>query len=462
MVNLGRWALSFFCGITSYYDLPWIIGIVSSFFIALTAVVIVALFKIRHKAAILCTCGILAAAPATTETFFFLYTADGYMIAMFLAALSTYLSRMGQKDTQCWILSAICLCLSCATYQAYVSFALVLMICEIILALFRNQIQKDEFKTWLLKSFLVYLSALAVYAIVWFVLLHFTDAAASSYQGISEVGTLSFGLITHGIIGSIQDTIRYFLQSNVLKNGWTVYAFFNVLFLLSAVFAFYQAYSKSPMRKKKSGLLLLILCILLIVPAACLWNFTSTALSYRPMMLHSYSLLYILVFVLYEEWGNGISKIIESALMLAIVFNNALMANISYFYLDLSSQRSYADGIEIMSEIHSFQDENAVEKIAFIGDRRLTEEFDFDVITGKHNADNEIKIFKDSIETSLIYNHDHAIRYLHSILGLNIPSCTNAELAELEQNDAVKSMKPWPHKDSFQMIGNTLVIKLAD
>ena len=117
----GRWALSTACGFTSYFDLPWINGIMSSIFIGLTVTVIVTLFRIKNPILIILTGCLFAASPATTDTFFFIYTADGYMIAMFLAATAVYWSRMGEKRKIYWILSAVCICVCCGIYQAYVS-----------------------------------------------------------------------------------------------------------------------------------------------------------------------------------------------------------------------------------------------------------------------------------------------------------------------------------------------------
>ena len=128
IVGSGRWALSVACGFSSYFDLPWVNGLMSCFFLAMTAVVLVSLFKMENPVLIVLTGGLLAASPSTTETFFFLFTADGYMISMFLAALAVYWSRMEEKRVSRWILSSVCICLSCGIYQAYVSFALLVSI----------------------------------------------------------------------------------------------------------------------------------------------------------------------------------------------------------------------------------------------------------------------------------------------------------------------------------------------
>lgn len=128
----GRWALSLACGLSSYYDLPWVIAIFSCLFISLTVVVIIKLFKIDNPILITLIGALIGSSPATTETFFFQFTADGYMLSMLLAALAVYFSRIDENRNSYKFFSIMCICLSCGIYQAYVSFALILAVCYFI------------------------------------------------------------------------------------------------------------------------------------------------------------------------------------------------------------------------------------------------------------------------------------------------------------------------------------------
>lgn len=49
MVGSGRWFLSVACGISGYFDLPWLIGIMSLLYMALTAVVIAEVFDMKNR-----------------------------------------------------------------------------------------------------------------------------------------------------------------------------------------------------------------------------------------------------------------------------------------------------------------------------------------------------------------------------------------------------------------------------
>lgn len=96
-IGSGRWALSWACGISSNFDLPWVIGLMSCIFIALTVVAITALFELKNPILIGLAGALIASSPATTDTFFYLFTADGYMVAMFLSALAVYFSKIDRK-----------------------------------------------------------------------------------------------------------------------------------------------------------------------------------------------------------------------------------------------------------------------------------------------------------------------------------------------------------------------------
>ena len=80
------------CGISSFYNLPWVNGLLALVFLGLTAVVITELFSIRKPLAAALAGAVLASFPAVTGTFVFVYTIDGYMIALFLSCLAVLLA----------------------------------------------------------------------------------------------------------------------------------------------------------------------------------------------------------------------------------------------------------------------------------------------------------------------------------------------------------------------------------
>lgn len=463
MVGSGRWFLSIACGFSSYFDLPWLNGVLSLFFIALTMVVIVDIFEMKNPVLIILSGALLVSFPSITETFFFEFTADGYMVAMLLAAAAVYLSRMEEKRVSHLILSGICICLSCGIYQAYVSFALVLALCYFIYGLLGNCWKTKACLHWVRNQIIIYVVSLTAYYGIWKLCLLIEGISANDYQGISEVGKLSIPLLWHGLKNVIRTPVLFFLQWDVLERGFTLYGVLNIIFLLVMATILVIAAVKSGILHRKTQFVLMLLSLVIIFPCACIWHFTSEDVGYRPMMLSSLVLLYIFTALLIERWASVKWRNVAGLLFTVIVFNYAVMANISYYYLNLCYERTYAEGLEMISKIHEFQDEYELEHIAVVGNRIYEVQLDdVDTISGKKNPGGNIHILSGGLEKTLLYDQAHTVRFLDTILGLELEPSAKDELDMLEQSATVANMGIWPASDSMTVVDHTLVLKLAE
>lgn len=463
VLGSGRWALSLACGISSYYDLPWLNGLLSCVYIALTVVVVVALFKIDNSVLIIITGGLFAAAPATTETFFFMFTADGYMLAMLFSALAVYFSRIEEKRQICRVLSGILICISCAIYQAYVSFALILAVCYFIDILFQNIHSKKDCFKWIAGQILIYTISLVSYFVIWKFLLYISGTTANNYQGISDIGVISLEMLVGGLIRSLKSVLIYFIQWNVFEHGITLYSVINVVFIIFAAIGVIVAFIKSKIYKIAWALVLLFLCLAAIIPFSCIWHFVSSLLEYRAMMLQCITLFFILAAVLYERWAITCAKNAICILLLITVFNNAVMANIGYYYMNLSYERTYSEGVQMMARINDLQDEYDVGKIAVIGNKaELVQWQTIDTDTRDVAPAGKTIILTALLETSLMYDGIHTILFLQNTFGLELESADETKLEELSHSDIVKAMSCWPSNDSLAVIDDIIVVKLAD
>ena len=462
-VGSGRWALSFVCGISSYWDLPWVNGLISCVFIALTTVVLVSLFKLRNLVLIILSGALLAASPSTTETLFFLFTADGFFAAMFLAALSVYFSKIGENRISRFILSGVCICITCGIYQAYVSFALVLAVCCLIDNLLLNDNKKKDYLIWIIRQIIIYCIALAAYYIIWKTWLHISGTTAVDYQGISEVGTISLHLIAEGFIKSIRSIIVYFMQWDVIEHGFTLYSVLCIIFVVIMICGLIIAFIKSEILKRKWAVVLFVLALCAIIPFSCMWHFVSDSVRYRPMMLQSMTVLFVLTAVLFERWARLLFKNAVCSFLLLIVFINAVMANISYYYMNLSYERSYADAVEMKIGIHDLQSKYNINSIAIIGNRLAEVQWEFsNPDNGKITPVGEIHMFSSMFETNLLYDSDHTVPFLQNVMGVNLDSVSKLKASELSSLPEVQSMECWPNDGSMRVMDGVLIIKLSD
>ena len=117
MVASGRWFLAPACALSSCFDLPWVIGIFSVLFMALTAAFLTEIFEMKNPCLIVLCSGLLVSFPAITETMFFAFTADGYLLAMLLGTIAVYLTKMaGGISWKNGIAASVCICLTCAIF----------------------------------------------------------------------------------------------------------------------------------------------------------------------------------------------------------------------------------------------------------------------------------------------------------------------------------------------------------
>lgn len=455
MTMSGRWLLSLACGISSYFDLPWINGLLCAVYLGITAAIVAELFGIKNPVVIVLSAIVLAATPSTTETLFFEYTADGYLMGLALSALTACLSCKGTQR-QHLVFAGLCLCLSCGIYQAYISFAVVLCICYLLLKLLDGSISVHDSWKWIGKHVLVYGVALAAYYGIWKLILFATGRTATDYQGISEVGKIGISTILSGAFQSVKNILFFYLEWNVLKHPITLYGALNIVFVVALIAILMTALIKSGVYKDLPRLCMILFCLIASIPMISVWCFLSENIQYRPMMLHSISLYYILALILFDKWVATRISTLFGLFMVIVLFNFSVMANISYFYLDKCYEKSYYVGSQMMERIEELSDTAAPDTIAFIGSRAQ------DVVISTQFPGSRVHMLTELIEEDFLFNGEHAYLYLKNTFGMDIPIATSSQQAELIQNPDVVKMSAWPAADSVAVVDGVLVIKLQE
>lgn len=452
----GRWFLQYACGISSYFDLPWMNGLLCAVYLGLTAAIVAETLDMKNPVVIVLSSLVLVTTISTTETLFFEFTADGYLLALMMCALAAYLGCKGKRWYH-YAIGGVCICLSLAVYQAYLSFAVVLSVCYLVIHMLNEDLDAKAVWKWVGKNVVIYGAAMALYFVIWKLILAVTGIPANDYQGISEVGTLRLATILSGAVESVKNLLLYFLEWNILEHPVTLYAVLNILFLLCFVFIVIAAIVKSGIWKKKAGFLTLLVCLVACVPVISIWRFLSDGVQYRPMMMHSVSLLYILAIVLFDKWACKRISTAFGLLIALICLNCSVMANISYFYLDKCYERSYYMGSQMMERIEQAQEEYGEEMkaIAFVGNRA------YEVALINSAQGNRIPLLGSVIETDFLYDHTHAYLFVRNTYDMDLASASYKELLALEDTAAVQNMDIWPAENSVEIIDGVLVIKLS-
>lgn len=133
----GRWFLTYAAGISSWFDLHWLNGVLSIAYISATAVIVVYLLDIQNVFLGCLVGSILGIYPAVTKTFAYMFSADAYFMAMLFAAIAACLFI--QDKWQKRLAGSVMCALSMGIYQAYLTFLLSLLILWIIKQTLQNK-----------------------------------------------------------------------------------------------------------------------------------------------------------------------------------------------------------------------------------------------------------------------------------------------------------------------------------
>lgn len=486
MAASGRWFLSAACALSSYFDLPWLIGIFSVLFMALTAVVVTEIFEMENPCLILVSSGLLVSYPAITETMFFEYTADGYMLAMLLGALAVYFSRMECcGNWKNFGVSVLCICLSSGIYQCYVSFAFILAVCYFIGKLLEEPQNTRKHLSWVGFQAGVYILGLLAYFVIWKLLLRLYGIDTVSYQGISSVGKFELNNIASAAVDSITSFIWFLLERNPLHQGWTAYSALSCL--TAAVFFVLLAAASMKRKIYRSGIsfTLLLLCVVSIPFGCYLCYFISSELTYYTRMMQSVVILFIFTGVLCERWIRGRGKDLVLGLLVAVTLNHCVMANVCYNYLDRSYEKAYAVMNEIAARIH-MEDDGTVKYIAFLGTFDPVSE-DADVDDSQLGTLGPLKL----VSKAGVFYHDHMMLFLSQYTDFTLsyyrihaeqfplveipegapvpegyefrfPIADTERTYALQGSAEVSEMGIWPQNNSVKRIGDTIVVKLSE
>ena len=488
MVASGRWFLAPACALSSCFDVPWIIGVLSIFFMALTTVYLTEIFEMKNPCLIVLSSALLVSFPAVTETMFFEFTADGYMLAMLLGTIAVYLTKLsgGIRWKKC-IAAAACICLTCAIYQAYVSYTFVLAVCYFMFELLENRQKTGAYWKWIACQAGVFTAGLALYFSIWQLVMKLSGIAPASYEGINSMGTFSAGTLLTAAKQCVTSFIWFFLERNPLRYGFSAYSGLGILFAAAFVVACGAAFHAGKLWKHPVEAVLFLLCGLSRPFGCYLCYFISPGVEYYTRMLQAVVILYILLGVLCERWGKEICKNLVMLLLTGVILNNSVTANVCSAYLNRCHEQSLATAAELSVRIH-LEDDGTAENVAFVGsvggNWTIAEEETMDpsglgtlgplkMVNYSLLSDRDliVLVLDKYLDFTLEYYRTHDVEppiYQFSQtapiprdFSFRFPVADQKTMEEVTSSEAFAQMGLWPGKNSVKQIGKTIVVRFS-
>ena len=447
MTVSGRWFLSVACGFSSYYSLPWIIGLLAILLLAVTAVLLTEVLEIEKVSGGMMIAGILVTFPVLTSTFAYVFTMDGYMLAVLLSVLAVYLVDKGKFG---FLWGGIALAFSMGIYQAYLPIAILLCLYKVVLIILKDTTKKEKIKS-AFKYLFMGVTGVALYYIIMKVMLLVQKTELGTYQGGNEGTKLSIG----SIINIYKDFAEFVLTGKVLVNNvFSIVAFCVIagLFVITVL----QLFVKRKLYKSP-WLYVITIALCVIIPVATnVILLILPDISYHTLMRYQYVVFLMVMIAFIQKYLQINIKITSVILMTAAIvmmFNYVVTDNIAYSNLEKKYEKTYAYCVRLadrMEQTEGYYQGIPIAMIGVVSDR----EYPLTDVTGDVTS----KLLGITGDT-LLYTGENYKAFFENYLGITINLIPIENMGEIYHSKEYWEMNSFPAKDSMQVVDGVLYIK---
>lgn len=455
MINMGRWFLPVVCAPSSYYDLPWLTGLVAIIFHALGAVCICKMFGIQKKITAVLIGAIVVTFPTVTSVMMYNYVADGYSLSFLLACIA---AMNLTKEKPGYAASVIIIALSVGIYQAYITVTIMLLLCYLITELIHKatDVRCIIFKS--IKFMLTGVVGMALYYLILTVLLKITGTTPLEYQGFNSAASLSDINIWNSLYVIKHSFTDYFFD---FSKGLNVFNVLNCIVFLATVILYLINIMKNKLSISK--LVLLGVYVLLLPIGTSILAFVNSSIDYHNLMKMGFCVFYLFFILTYDktEFKNTKIYAVKSWTILVLAFvliiNQVVVANISYHKLQIAYEKSYGTLIRIADRIEQTDEALDCDKILVVGALPGSEAYSVNLppdMTGTTDsfilrADDEI------VHQSVMCSA------LNDYCGKDYKFVSGEEKIKFLKKNKIDNLSFWPEKNSISVIDDVIVIKLG-
>ena len=454
MITSGRWFLAVVCAVSSFYTVPWIIGLIGLFELALTAVLLKRIFEIENGVTIFMISALLVTFPSLASTFAYVFTLDGYMAGLFLAVLAVYLAK---KDH--YILGGIALAFSLGTYQAYLPFAMLLSIYLVWEKMASGE--KNAIKKCLEYVYMGMIGAV-LYLILLKILLAIEGKVLDTYQGIDNLENTGLSSRISSLPHLYKDFVSFTFSKGFLTGNACAVAG-GILAVCAGLSAIYLVIKNGVYKKAWFYFVALITAVLVPFSANVVLMITPDV-KYHLIMRYQWVLFMMLCVVLCDKCVEKIDKAkyqtclswVGTLAAFAVIISYAVTDNIGYTNLQRMYEKTYGYTLRLLDRIEQtpgYYQGVPVAIMGVIGDdeyppTEVTEPATSEMIGLTGNW--------------LIYSADNYDQFVRYYLGASLNLVPAEKETEIYYSDEYIAMESFPGDTSVQMIDGIIYVKTED
>jgi hypothetical protein len=459
LVFLGRW-FSFVPGfLSSDYILPWISGLLSIFYIAISSCLVIKCLRINNTFHCLLISGLMVSFPTVICTL--LYAGDTILSSLLLASLAVYITLQFRYG---FCVGFIFTALSLGCYQAYFSVAAALSVGVLIVDVIQMNL---PFKEIIIKGVKLFLTLL-LGIIAYFVMVKITlpvEAGLTEYMNIHEMGKVPVSLLPYLFKKAYTSIYWFYIRDSYgLHNSFIRYAFFTITAVYAIILTVLIIHKRLFERK---GHFFFLILLIVLYPLGCNIVYLMNAKTVYLNMVYGMVFLPVAVIVLMEIIQNSVNHKenqfififkrlacwMASIFFCILIHNYGILANKTYIKAHFVYEQGYAYSVELATRIESYDGYTKDIPILFVGSRGKT----INMIPGF----DELSKFTSSINN--IPSYYSYVTFMQNFLGFRhgIKLCDSSDIAQYNLEQTLESMPLYPENGSIKKINDVLVVKFS-
>lgn len=456
MLQLGRWVqLPYYRFLRGKVNMPWLTGMFSVLWTALSVYIVSDLLKLSRKATAALAAVLGTAISITLLNATYNDKSDPFTCAMFLAVWGVYAVRRFRCRWWGVLFCSGCLCLAMGLYQGYIEFAIGLFLICLLRDCLTENLAWAEYLRRGVTAVVSLLLGGVLYAVSLKVVLAYKHLELiDSDNGLQQMGRAGVADYLARLPGAYKQVFTTLLGYDVWNNRGMRLA--TAVCLLLGLACLVLALRKKPLRAAVQVVILLALLPLGLNVVYLLSEKHPTLL-----MLYPVYLVYALVLLL---TGLEPDTIPRSAAWLAcllcafITVQNVIYANGAYTYRKLVYENTRAQVYTIMAK---------VEDLPGYVEGETPVVFSGDFTDSNFTYHNDLLRLYEEGETGLsgsAITYDGTIKWwFGNIMGSSAKVVnTQAELDAWAENPTVQAMPSYPASGCIAMVDGAAVIKLSD
>lgn len=353
MITSGRWFLSTACGISSYFSLPWLTGVLFLLYLGIASIFLVKLLKVRMPVFIILISALLTTFPTVASMFAYAFTMDGYMLGLMLSIVAVF---MVDKSKYGFVFGGIALSLSMGIYQAYLPIAVLLSLYSVLMIFASDK--KVKAKIFEALNYLYMgITGSVLYVAVLKILLAIQGKELATYQGISDAVSSERAGFMATVKAVYLDFFVFTIKGKILAANTFATAGILVLIIVTVTTVIIKAV-KTGWLKSVWFYLILILTAIMIPLGSNIILFISKDVTYHLLMRYQWVFLLIIPLAFVENvLSEGYSPL-KNACFTAVTVAVAIVAfvycitdNIAYGNLQKKYEKTYAYCLRLADRI---------------------------------------------------------------------------------------------------------------